>query len=112
MNFFDLHEEVKEWSSETTIVPYRDPSRGNRMHRYFPDFVITEIDKGGNRRTIMIEVKPLAQTKPPVRKSRVTQRYLTECATYARNEAKFEAARAYCARRGWEFRVLTEKEIL
>lgn len=111
MRYCDLHEAIIGWSSEEIIVPYRDPSRGNKLHRYFPDFLIKK-QEGDRIKSIMIEIKPSSQLKPPIRKSRVTKRYITESYEYARNEAKFAAARVYCEKRGWQFTVLTEKEIL
>ena len=62
----------------------------------------------------MIEIKPKHQTKPPDRskkntaKGRVSRRYLNEVKTYGINEAKWKAAKMYCAQRGWEFQIYTE----
>lgn len=109
--FCDLHEEILSWSSESVIVPYISPV-DNRRHRYYPDFLITEKDTEGNIKTIMIEIKPQSQTKPPTVKKRATKKYLTECVTYSKNQAKWDAARTFCKRRGWDFMVLTEKEIM
>lgn len=111
MNFCDKHQNIVGWSSEEIVIPYRDPSRGNKVHRYFPDFLIKKQD-GDKVKSLMVEIKPSSQLRPPIRKSRVTKRYITEAYEYARNEAKFEAAEAYCKQRGWKFVVLTEKEIL
>ena len=65
----------------------------------------------------MIEIKPKAQTKPPDRskmktgKGRVSRRYLNEVKTYGINEAKWKAARKFCADRGWAFEIYTEHEL-
>lgn len=112
MNFCDKHQNIVGWSSEEIIVPYRDQSRGNKLHRYFPDFLIKKQDAEGKIKTIMVEIKPSSQLKPPIKKSRVTKRYITEAYEYARNESKWRAAEAYCKQRGWQFIVLTEKDIL
>ena len=40
-----------------------------------------------------------------------TKAYITEVVTYAINQAKWEAAREYCKDRGWEFMLITEKEL-
>lgn len=112
MNYLDKHPAIIGWSSEEIIVPYRDPSRGNKLHRYFPDFFFKKKDSEGKIKSIMVEIKPSSEIKPPIRKSRVTKRYITEAYTYARNDAKWAAARAYCKQRGWDFIILTEKEIL
>jgi trans-aconitate methyltransferase len=39
MMYLDSHENVLSWSSEEVIVPYRSPI-DNKVHRYFPDFVV------------------------------------------------------------------------
>jgi len=112
MRYCDLHEGIVGWSSEEIIVPYRDPSRGNKLHRYFPDFFIKKKDTDGSVKSVMVEIKPSSQLKPPIRKSRLTKRYINEAVEYARNDAKWDAAKAYCKQRNWQFIVLTEKEIL
>ena len=35
-----------------------------------------------------------------------------ETLTYAKNQAKWEAARKYCDKNGWEFKILTEYELI
>lgn len=113
MVMFDTNDNVLEWASEETIVPYRSPI-DNRTHRYFVDFLIKVKDKNGNIRSILIEVKPDAQTRPPAIKSKTgkpTKRYLNEVQTWGVNSAKWAAARAYCQQRGYEFQILTEHDI-
>ena len=39
------------------------------------------------------------------------QNQLNKAFEYARNQAKWKAAREYCADRMWEFKVITEKEL-
>ena len=65
----------------------------------------------GRIKKFIIEVKPLSQTKIPKKQKRVTKKYLTEVKTYAVNDAKWKAAREYCADRRMEFMILTEKEL-
>lgn len=109
----DRHPDVIWWQSEEVVVPYVSPIDGRR-HRYYPD-VITHIKtSNGQTKTIMIEIKPKHQTKPPDRskkntaKGRVSRRYLNEVKTYGINEAKWKAAKMFCAQRGWEFQIYTE----
>ena len=59
----------------------------------------------------MIEVKPKKQTRPPVKKSRVTKSYIHECVTYEVNQAKWKAAKEFCADRLIEFKIVTEEEL-
>lgn len=111
MNKFDLHSDVIQWSSEETIIPYRSPIDG-RMHRYFVDFFVKIRDRNGQIRTVLIEVKPKAQTVPPTpSKGKLTKRYLIEVQTWGVNDAKWKAARAYCKQHGYEFEIITEDNL-
>ena len=105
MVWCDRSSSVTEWGSEEIIVPYTSPADGRR-HRYFPDFYL----KIG-RKKYMVEVKPLNQTKEPKKQKRNTKRYITEVVTYAVNQAKWKAATEYCKDRGWQFMLITEKEL-
>jgi hypothetical protein len=111
MVWCDNNANIKEWGSEETVIPYVSPV-DNRVHRYFPDFYVRARTRNGRTQKFIIEVKPLAQTVPPKKKSRVTKRYLSEVTTYAVNDAKWKAAREYCADRQMKFLILTEKELL
>lgn len=113
MAYLDQHPDVMTWYSEEVVVHYRSPldPPGSKDRRYFPDFVVKFKDKEGNVRTEMIEIKPYSQTKVPVKPKRRTARHLNEVVTYAVNQTKWKYAQAFCERRGWTFRVLTEKEL-
>jgi len=102
----DKNPSVLKWSSEETVIPYRCPT-DNRIHRYFVDFKIN-VSTG---KTYIVEVKPAAQTQPPIYPGRQTQRYITESLTFMKNQAKWEAAIEYARDRGWEFKIITEKEL-
>lgn len=106
MIYLDNHPEVVSWSSEEIIVPYRSPV-DNRVHRYFPDFLVKKKDG----KTLLVEIKPRAQTKPPEIQNKKSKRYITEVMTWGVNQAKWKAAEEYCADRKWQFLVLTEKEL-
>lgn len=106
----DLNENVLEWGSEEFWIPYRSPV-DNRVHRYFPDFIIKVREKSGEIKTYIIEVKPKRQTIPPKQKSRVTKSYINEVKTYAINQAKWKAADEFCKDRLIEFKIITEDEL-
>jgi len=111
MRYFDSSSSIIEWQSEERAIPYLDPVSGN-LRRYFPDFVIKVKTKSGLIKTHMIEVKPYAQTLPPKKTDKKKQKtLLNEVKTYATNTAKWKAAKAFCEKRGWTFKILTEKEI-
>jgi hypothetical protein len=106
----DLNENILEWGSEEFWIPYRSPV-DNRVHRYFPDFIIKIREETGKIKTYIIEVKPKKQTIPPTKKSRVTKSYLNEVKTYAVNQAKWKAADEFCKDRMIEFKIITEDEL-
>lgn len=110
MLYLDDHKDVISWGSEEIIIPYRSPI-DNRIHRYYPDFVVTKINSQGVRETALIEVKPAKQTVPPKVQKKVTKSYITEVKTWGVNEAKWKAALEFCKDRGWTFHIFTEKEL-
>ena len=110
MVYCDKNTKILEWGSEEIALPYISP-HDSRVHRYFPDFYIKVQENTGKIKRYLIEVKPLKQTTKPKRPKRQTKGYIREAFEYARNQAKWKAAREYCADRMWEFKVITEKEL-
>jgi len=117
LRYLDKHPDIVWYSSEEVAIPYRSPIDG-KMHRYFPDFIVRKKNKDGTTNTVMIEVKPKAQTKAPnpakknaTKTGRVSPRYLNEVKTYGINMAKWAAARDYCEDRGWLFTIFTEDHL-
>lgn len=116
MSYCDKHPDIIEWSSEEIAIPYVSPIDGRR-HRYFPDFIITKRNPDNTINTIMVEVKPKHQTLPPdpskknTPKGRISKRYLNEVKTWGVNQAKWDAAEAYCNAKGWHFVKWTEDQI-
>ena len=106
----DLNESIISWGSEEFWIPYVSPV-DNRVHRYFPDFIIKVKEQTGDIKTYIIEVKPKKQTIPPKQKSRVTKSFLHEAKTYAVNQAKWKAADEFCKDRMIQFKVITEDEL-
>ena len=109
MDWLDQSESVVYWSSEELVIRYYNPI-DNKIHRYFPDFIVKVKRKDGTVMTHVLEVKPEYQTKEPVRK-RKTQKFINEYVTYTINQSKWKAATEFCKDRGWEFRILTEKNL-
>lgn len=113
MNMLDASKNVIEWSSEGVIVPYKSPI-DNKTHRYFTDFYVKKKNySDGKIESVVLEVKPKAQTKPPKVQTngRHNKRYLNEVRTWGVNSAKWEAAEAYCEKRGWKFLIITEDNL-
>ena len=110
MVYCDKNTKILEWGSEEIVLPYISP-HDSRVHRYFPDFYIKVQENTGKIKRYLIEVKPLKQTTKPKKPKRQTKGYIREAFEYAKNQAKWKAAREYCADRMWEFKVITEKEL-
>ena len=111
MVYCDNNSKIIEWGSEEIIIPYKSPL-DKKTHRYFPDFYVKYINKDKKVVREIIEVKPKRHLLPPKEPKRRTQRYLNEVATYHKNKAKFKAAEEYCKDRKYNFRILTEDQLL
>lgn len=92
MLYLDKSTSVHLWSSEKIEVPYISP-KDDRWHTYYPDFWCRYTNDKGQVVEAVLEVKPKSQRRWKI------------------NKAKWRAAREMCKERGWEFIVLTEKEI-
>lgn len=114
MRYFDVHPSVLKWSSEEIVIPYFDPTR-RKQRRYFPDFYVEFIDVDKKLQKWLIEVKPSAQTKRPVKSEKkskkVRKKFLYESFVYAVNNAKWQAAEAYCTKHGMKFMIWTEANL-
>jgi hypothetical protein len=110
MVYCDTNERILEWGSEELALPYRSPLDG-KIHRYFPDFYIKVQEGNGKVKKYLIEIKPKKQTVPPPKPKRQTKNYIREVYEYAKNQSKWEAAKEWCADRGYEFKVITENEL-
>lgn len=105
MKFCDEHPSVNKWASEAIRIPYRNPLSGKQTI-YVPDFFIAYSDAKGKQRVELIEVKPENQTiKEKLGRSKHNQ------AHWIVNQAKWEAANAYCKQKGIKFRIVTEQDI-
>ena len=111
MQYCDLTESVNSWKSEEFWIPYRSPLDG-KTHRYFPDFFLKYKDKDGKMRNLVVEVKPAKDLKEPqTNPTRRTKSWAYSVKMWAINQAKFEAAKEWCADHNYEFRIFTEKEL-
>ena len=110
MKYCDSNKNILEWGSEEVIVPYRSPI-DKRYHRYFPDFYIKVKESTGTIKRMIIEIKPQKQCIEPKVQKKKTRSYVYQVCEYAKNQAKWEAAKEFCEDRKWEFKVLTENEL-
>lgn len=102
--FCDLNPAVISWASEFVSVPYRNPLTKKISH-YVPDLFMMYVDKNGKKHVEVIEIKPLAETVIEMAKGARGR------ATVAVNHAKWQACEIYCQKKGFKFRVITERDI-
>ena len=88
MKFCENNPNIVKWSTESVSIPYVSP-KDNQIHRYFPDFFIETQDG----KKFIIEIKPFNQRNNPI------------------NQNKWIAAKEWGKEHGFEFLVLTEKEL-
>lgn len=112
--YLDHDSSVKKWGYECLEIPYFN-AIDKKVHRYYPDFYFEEIDKDGKARKFVIEVKPSNQTQPPQQpknnNGKANKRYVYEAYAFVKNQCKWEAAKKFCQDKGFEFMVITEKEL-
>ena len=63
MNFCDDNPSVVAWASEPCKITYQNPLNG-KVTAYVPDFVIVYMDKAGQKKAELVEIKPATQSKP------------------------------------------------
>jgi hypothetical protein len=105
--YFDLNPAIVEWKCEETIIQYLNPV-DNKMHRYFIDVYVKYKNNKKQIKEAIIEIKPLAQVKKPVKGNQKSKTFLRQVNTYIVNEAKWNAAKSVAFHKGIEFLILTE----
>lgn len=108
MRFLDFNDNVIEWISEEPLIPYHNPNTGTTWN-YHPDFLIKLRTQTGVK-IQLIEIKPKKQTMPPKTDGRRST-VIRETMMWNMNQAKWTAAKKYCDSHGWEFKILTEKDL-
>ena len=110
MRWFDNNSNVISWKSESNIIPYQGPD--GKIHRYFVDFMCEMKRTTGEVQKFLIEVKPDKQTLPPIQTPRQSVKTkLYESYNWAVNSKKWQAAEAWCEKKGMKFIILTEKHL-
>lgn len=105
--FLDMNPNIIRWSSEEIKIPYIKPTDG-KQHFYYPDYWVEYKNRAGEVVREIVEIKPLAQTKPPTTRGKARKTILYEQTTWVVNQAKWHAAVKWCQARGLKFRVITE----
>jgi hypothetical protein len=106
MKFLDENtQHILGWASESISIPYRNPLNG-KWSMYIPDFLVIYMDKNGQKHCEVIEIKP--EKEMPTYTGKVSPRTKL---TQVINAAKWQAAMVYCHKRGWKFRICTERDL-
>lgn len=90
---------VKGWGSECFCIPYLFVD--GTTHKYYPDYFVEMTD--GTK--MVVEIKPYNQTQKPVNEN------CWAAKEYAKNICKWKATMEFCKKKGYQFKVLTEKTI-
>lgn len=101
LKFLDSSSAVLKYASEELAIPYIKPT-DNRVHKYYPDFVVIYTDKSGAVQREIIEIKPLKESLAEKAKTDHDKIALTI------NIAKWKAAEEFAHRHDMKFRVITE----
>ena len=100
----DVNDKVLKWNVEGITIPYQMEENGKwKTLRYHPD-IYCEIQKGdGTTDKVVIEIKPHAETIPPVMSKNVTAKTLEtheyRLKMYLKNVNKWTAAKEYFEKR-------------
>ena len=109
--YLDENIKILKWGFETIKIPYLSPI-DNKVHYYIPDFIIETENADKIKDITVIEIKPNKQTKEPTpRRKKNNRAFIQECSTYSINISKWNTASDYCIKRGWKFKILTEKDL-
>lgn len=108
--FCDNNPAIVRWSSEETVIQYVSPVDGE-FHRYFVDLKVTVRRPDGHYKTILIEIKPFAQTQKPKKGKKSDKTFMSEVQTYLVNQAKWKYASDYCARHDFDWLIWTEHDL-
>lgn len=104
MLYLDKNESIVKWSYEPMSIKYFDKIK-NKVRRYYIDF--TAIVKTGNiLKRIWLEVKPDCETKKPKNPNNIKANV-----TYITNCCKWDAAQKLAKSKGYEFHIITEKQL-
>ena len=109
--FLDTNPNVIKWGSENVAIPYVSPL-DRKVHHYYIDNVVIIKESNNQLGKYLIEIKPKNQTRAPIQSGRKKQTtILYEQLMWAKNNAKWEAAKQFCAKKKWQFLILTEDEL-
>lgn len=104
MLYLDKNPNVLQWWYEPSSIKYFDPVQ-QKIRRYYIDFRCI-IKRGLIQKTIWIEVKPDSECHEPTPKAHNKTKLL-----WLTNSAKWSAATKLAKSKGFEFHVISEKQL-
>ena len=110
MRFCDNNTNVIKWGSENVVIPYISPL-DSRVHRYFVDNFVS-IKEDNIIKHYLIEIKTSKQTQAPKTKYKNKEHIIYEQSAWVVNQAKWNAAKEFCKKKGFDFLILTEKHLI
>lgn len=111
-NWFDRNENIVQWSSEETVIPYT-LDIDNTRHRYFVDVWFKVRNKYGETREYIAEIKPYIFTTQEhlyTKKGKLT-RSMRLLENWCVNQCKWREARKYAKKKNMTFIILTDKDL-
>lgn len=106
MQYLDKNPSIVSWSYEPKPIKYIDKTcNPPKVRRYFIDFVAV-IKQGMVQKTVWLEVKPYCESHKPANPKNVAANLL-----WLKNSCKWSAASQLAKSHGYEFHVITEKEL-
>lgn len=109
MRFCDNNPNVIKWGSECVVIPYYS-TVDNKWHKYYVDNFV-HIREGNAIKKYLVEIKPHKKTQPPSTKYRKKSHLLYEQMEWQTNNCKWDSARAFSKKIGFEFIIITEKHL-
>ena len=106
MVYCDRNEDIIHWASEEVAIKYYSPL-DRKIHRYFPDFIVKTVKD----QKYIIEIKPYKQCFQPKAPKKKTKAFMRESFEYIKNQAKWKEAKENAKDKGFEFKIITEKEL-
>ena len=112
MAYLDKTPQILRWTYEPRSILYKDLTmldehgRPGKQRKYYIDFVAIIKHKSGNLKTIWIEVKSDKETHAPSEKAGSEAKKI-----WIRNNCKWSAAKRLCESKGFEFHVITDKQL-
>jgi hypothetical protein len=112
--YCDGNQNVIKYGYEVVQIPYFFEI-DSKTHKYIVDFYV-EIKNSENQiKKYLIEIKPEHQTmkprEPKKKSAKSMKNYMYAAKEYIKNQNKWSAAKMYCEKNGFNFKLLNEKTL-